>query len=407
MSFLEATRHNVLRAARALDLSDWQVLELNTPRRELKVELNLRRADGTYSTFVGFRVQHDNARGPMKGGLRYDPRVDPDEVNALASLMTWKTAVMGLPYGGAKGGINCDPRSLTRDELQRLTRDFTDELADFIGPKTDIPAPDMGTNAETMGWIVDQYSKYHGWSPGVITGKPISLGGSQGRTAATGRGCLFALLNVLSDRGDSIEGKAIAIQGFGNVGSWAARLMSEAGGKIVAVSDVTGGLRNPEGLDVDALCRYVEGNRGVQGFKGGEDFPGDELLTTECEVLVPAAMESVITRDNAEAIRATIIIEGANGPTTPEADEILRSKGVTIVPDCYANGGGVTVSYFEWVQNLQQFSWSEERVNLELRSVMDRAWSDLKAQAGEDGDLRLAAFKLALSRVLEATNLRR
>ncbi len=407
MSFLEATRYNVDRAAKALDLSPWQVLELNTPRRELKVELNLRRADGTYSTFVGFRVQHDNARGPMKGGLRYDPRVDPDEVNALASLMTWKTAVMGIPYGGAKGGINCDPRLLSRDELQRLTRDFTDELADFIGPKTDIPAPDMGTNAETMGWIVDQYSKYHGWSPGVITGKPISLGGSHGRTAATGRGCLFALLNVLSDRGDSIEGKSIAIQGFGNVGSWAARLMSEAGGKVVAVSDVTGGLRNPEGLDVNALCDYVDKTRGVQGFKGGEDFSGDELLTSECEILVPAAMESVITKDNAEGISATIIIEGANGPTTPEADEILRKKGVTIVPDCYANGGGVTVSYFEWVQNLQQFSWTEERVNLELRSVMDRAWADLKAQAGESEDLRLAAFKLALGRVLEATNLRR
>ena len=407
MSFLDATRYNVKCAAQALGLSDWQVLELNTPRRELKVELHLRRADGTYATYVGFRVQHDNARGPMKGGLRYDPRVDPDEVNALASLMTWKTAVMGVPFGGAKGGINCNPRELSREDLQSLTRDFTDELADFIGPHKDIPAPDMGTNAETMGWIVDQYSKYHGWSPGVITGKPISLGGSLGRDAATGRGCLFALLNVLKDRGESIAGKKIAVQGFGNVGSWAARLMAEAGAKIVAVSDVTGGLRNPEGLDVEALVAHLKQARGVQGFSGGEDFPGEEILTSSCDVLVPAAMETVLTAENAAGVQASIIVEGANGPTTPEADEILRAKGVTIVPDCYANGGGVTVSYFEWVQNLQQFSWTEERVNRELRVIMDRAWVDLKAQAGASKDLRQAAFKLALSRVLEATNLRR
>lgn len=407
MSFLDATRYHVSRAAKALDLCDWQILELNTPRRELKVELNLRRADGSYSTFTGFRVQHDNARGPMKGGLRYDPRVDPDEVNALASLMTWKTAVMGIPYGGAKGGINCDPRSLTREELQSLTRDFTDQLADFIGPKTDIPAPDMGTNAETMGWIVDQYSKYHGWSPGVVTGKPISLGGSLGRGAATGRGCLYALQNVLADQGQSIEGKRVAVQGFGNVGSWAALLMQQAGAKVVAVSDVTGGMRNAAGLDVAALIEHVTKTRGVKDFAGGENFPADELLTSACDVLVPAAMESVLTKENAEGVQASIIIEGANGPSTPEADEVFLRKEITVVPDCYANGGGVTVSYFEWVQNLQQFSWEEERVNAELRTIMDRAWRNLKAQAGQSNDLRLAAFKLALGRVSEATELRR
>lgn len=407
MSFLDATRHNVLRAAKALDLSDWQVLELNTPRRELKVELNLRRADGSYSTFVGFRVHHDNSRGPMKGGLRYDPHVDPDEVNALASLMTWKTAVLGVPYGGAKGGINCNPRELSREELQKLTRDFTDEVADFIGPTTDIPAPDVGTNAETMGWIVDQYSKRHGWTPGVVTGKPIQLGGSLGREAATGRGCLYALLNVLADRGESIEGKAIAIQGFGNVGRWAARLMMEEGAKIVAVSDSKGAIHNPEGLDIHALSEHRAREGKVQGFAGGQDFPGSELLTTACDVLVPAALEGALTKDNAEGVQASIVIEGANGPTTPEADEILRRKGVTVVPDCYASGGGVTVSYFEWVQNLQQFPWSEDRVNAELSRVMKKAWRDLRVQAGESNDLRLAAFKLALGRVLEATNLRR
>jgi glutamate dehydrogenase (NAD(P)+) len=407
MSFLEMTRHNVARAAKALELSDWRVLELNTPRRELKVELNLRRPDGTYSTFVGFRVQHDNSRGPMKGGLRYASNVDPDEVNALASLMTWKTALMGIPYGGAKGGINCDPRELSRAELQTLTRDFTDQMADFIGPQTDIPAPDMGTNAETMGWIVDQYSKYHGWTPGVVTGKPIALGGSLGRDAATGRGCLYALENALADRDEPLEGKTIAVQGFGNVGRWAARLMRDKGAKIVAVSDSKGAVRNPEGLDLEALIAHREREGRVQGFSGGEDFPGDEILTSACDVLVPAAMEGALHKENAGEVQASVVIEGANGPTTPEADEILRERGVLVVPDCYANGGGVTVSYFEWVQNLQQYSWSEEQVNQELRRIMDRAWKDLRETAGENPDLRLAAFKLALGRVMEATDLRR
>ncbi|MGE0713489.1 MAG: Glu/Leu/Phe/Val dehydrogenase [Planctomycetota bacterium] len=406
-SFLDATKYHVSRAATALGLSDSLVLELNTPKREIKCELNLRRDDGTISTFVGFRVQHDNSRGPMKGGIRYDPRVDPDEVNALASLMTWKTAVMGLPYGGAKGGINCDPRQLSHNELLQLTHQFTDELHDFIGPKTDIPAPDMGTNAQTMAWIVDQYSKYHGWTPGVITGKPIELGGSLGRDAATGRGCLFALLNVLADRKQELRGQRVAIQGFGNVGSWAARLLAAEGARVIAVSDVTGGMRNPDGLDVEALVEHVKVTRGVKGFAGGEDFPADELLTTPCDVLVPAAMESVLTKDNAPEVETKIIIEGANGPTTPEADEVLRKKGILQVPDCFANGGGVTVSYFEWVQNMQHFSWEEERVNQELRRVVDKAYRDVKAASEDPLDLRLGAFKLALKRVVKATELRR
>lgn len=406
MSFLEATKQNFQRAAKELDLGTRMTLRLETPKREVKTELTLPLDNGEMATFIGFRVQHDNARGPMKGGIRYDPRVDPDEVNALASLMTWKTAIMGLPYGGAKGGINCDPRQLSEAELQRLTRLFTDEIHDIIGPRYDIPAPDMGTNAQTMAWIVDHYDKYHGWTPGVITGKPLELGGSPGRASATGRGCMFALQSLLEDRKQDLAGKTIAIQGFGNVGSWAARLLARQGARIVAASDITGGIRNADGLDTEALHAHVRETRGVKDFAGGENFPGDELLTSPCDVLIPAAMEGVLTQDNAGSVQAKIIIEGANGPTTPEADEILRKNGVTVVPDFYANGGGVTVSYFEWVQNIQQYRWSEERVNSELKKVMAASWQAIKDMAQGSDDLRLAAFKLAIQRVAKATALR-
>jgi glutamate dehydrogenase (NAD(P)+) len=279
-------------------------------------------------------------------------------------------------------------------------------MHDFIGPQIDIPAPDMGTNAQTMAWIVDQYAKYNGWTPGVVTGKPIELGGSQGRDAATGRGVMFALLDLLADQGESVKGKTIAIQGFGNVGSWAARLLTQEGAKIVAVSDITGGMRNPEGLDVEALYAHVQKTRGVVDFPGGDNFPGDELLTSACEILIPAAMESVLTQDNAGSIEAKIIVEGANGPTTPEADETFAKNGVVVIPDCYANGGGVTVSYFEWVQNIQQYSWDEERVNAELKKTMHGAWESLKAVSTDFTSLRHAAFKLAITRVAKATELR-
>lgn len=404
--FLAATQYNFRRAAKDLQLDEGMILRLLTPMREVKTELTVTRDDGSIATFVGYRVQHDNARGPMKGGIRYDARVDPDEVNALAALMTWKTAIMGLPYGGAKGGVNCNPRELSLAEQQSLTRAFVDGIHDFIGVNVDVPAPDMGTNAQTMAWIVDHYSRYHGWSPGVVTGKPLELGGSAGRDAATGRGVMFALQAYLRDAGEELAGKRIAVQGFGNVGSWAARLLAEQGAKIVATSDITGGIRNPEGLDCEALLSHVRQVGGVKGFSGGEDFPGEELLTSPCEVLIPAALESVLTKENAGEVQAKVIVEGANGPTTPEADEILQQKGVTVIPDCYANGGGVTVSYFEWAQNIQQYTWGEERVNEELRKRMDQSWADLKQEGAGSADLRLAAFKLAIKRVASATRLR-
>ncbi|MBX3467913.1 MAG: glutamate dehydrogenase [Planctomycetes bacterium] len=406
MKFIEASKHYFDQAAKALDLGERLKRQLSTPQREIKVELTVPLDSGEIATFVGYRVQHDSSRGPMKGGIRYHPCVDEDEVTALASLMTWKTAVVDLPYGGAKGGVNCDPRQLSQNELQRLTRVLTDRMQDVIGPYRDIPAPDMGTNAQTMAWIVDQYSNYHGWSPAVITGKPVELGGSLGREAATGRGCLYALEALLADQRRSIEGITVAVQGFGNVGSWAARLMAEQGARIVAVSDVTGATYNADGLDMAALVEHVQKTRGVINFKGGEVLKAEEILTCPCEVLVPAALEEQLTEVNAKDVQAKIIVEGANGPTTPEADETFRRRGITVIPDIFANAGGVTVSYFEWVQNIQQYRWSEERVNQELRARMTQAWADLKGAAKNARDLREAAFMLAVSRVAKATLLR-
>jgi glutamate dehydrogenase (NAD(P)+) len=407
MKATEATTLNFQRAARLLALDTHVMTQLVTPCREIKVECTLRRDDGSLATLTGFRVQHDNARGPMKGGIRYHQEVDPDEVNALAALMTWKTAVVNLPYGGAKGGIACDPTKLSEAELQRLTRTFVQKIHDVIGPQTDIPAPDMGTNAQTMGWIVDEYAKFHGWAPGVVTGKPIELGGSLGRDAATGRGLLFAMQCLFEDAGRKVADYTYAIQGLGNVGSWAARLIAEEGGKIVAASDVSGAIRNPAGLDVAALYEYIAANKKLLGFPGGEAFPADHLLFEPCDVLVPAALGGVLTRESAPEVRARYVIEGANHPTDPDADEVFARKGIVVLPDIYANAGGVTVSYFEWVQNGQQFYWDEQRVNDELRAVMRRSYGHLKATAQRlQCDLRTAAFALGVSRVARATALR-
>jgi glutamate dehydrogenase (NAD(P)+) len=405
-NFIEAASSYFDAAARTLGLDPLRERQLLTPFREVKVELTVPMDDGKIATFVGYRVQHDNSRGPFKGGIRYHPSVDPNEVTALAQLMTWKTAVVDLPFGGAKGGVNCDPRAMSLREQERLTRVLTDRMHDFFGVQKDIPAPDMGTNAQTMAWIADQYANYEGWTPGVITGKPVELGGSYGRESATGRGCLYALESLLADQGRTLQGVTVAIQGFGNVGSWAARLMAEQGAKIVAVSDVTGAVHDPAGLDVAALVQHVQRTKGVAGFPGAERIAPEAVLTARCEVLVPAAMEGQLTRENAPRVQAKIIVEGANGPTTPEADDILRERGVTVIPDIYANAGGVTVSYFEWVQNVQCYRWDEERVNAELRTRMRTAWRDLKAQASRAKDLRQAAFQLAISRVARATALR-
>jgi glutamate dehydrogenase (NAD(P)+) len=395
------------RAARLIGLDPRIEKSLITPFREVKVECPLVRDDGTLATFIGFRVQHDNTRGPMKGGIRYHPEVSLDEVNALAALMTWKTAVVDLPYGGAKGGIAVDPSQLSSGELQRLTRVFTQRIHDVIGPYKDVPAPDMGTNAQTMAWIVDEYEKFAGHAPAVVTGKPVELGGSLGRDAATGRGLLFAAERLFEERGKTIRDFTYAIQGFGNVGSWAARLFHDAGGKIVAVSDVTGAVRNPAGLPIPELVQYVAVKKGVKGFPGGESFPAEQLLAEPCDVLIPAALGDVLTKHTASAVRAGTILEGANHPTDPEADAIFQTKGVTVLPDIYANAGGVTVSYFEWVQNVQQFRWDEQTVNAELRKRMRAAYLDLRAtQKLYNCDLRTAAFALAISRVARATELR-
>lgn len=407
MNALAATNRNFKLASRLLGLDSKLEKSLLIPFREIKVECTIPKDDGTLASFVGFRVQHDNARGPMKGGIRYHPEVDPDEVNALAQLMTWKTAVANIPYGGAKGGIGCNPGELSLSELERLTRVFTQKIHDLIGVHTDVPAPDMGTNAQTMAWILDEYSKFHGYSPAIVTGKPIDLGGSLGREAATGRGVLFATAALLSDYGLSISGQRFVIQGFGNVGSWAAQLIHEKGGKIIAVSDITGAIKNSKGLDIPSLLEHVNTNRGVKGFGNADAIEPDSVLVEDCDVIIPAALGGVINRENANEIKAKFIVEAANHPTDPEADEILSKKGVVIIPDIYANSGGVTVSYFEWVQNIQGFMWDEEKVNDELRTYMIQGYKKVKEMCKTHNcDLRMGAFTLGLNRVARATLLR-
>ncbi|XP_070053021.1 glutamate dehydrogenase B isoform X2 [Nicotiana tomentosiformis] len=407
MNALAATNRNFKLASRLLGLDSKLEQCLLIPFREIKVECTIPKDDGSLATFIGFRVQHDNARGPMKGGIRYHPEVNPDEVNALAQLMTWKTAVANIPYGGAKGGIGCSPSDLSISELERLTRVFTQKIHDLIGIHTDVPAPDMGTNPQTMAWILDEYSKFHGYSPAVVTGKPIDLGGSLGRDAATGRGVLFAAEALLRDHGKSIAGQRFVVQGFGNVGSWAAQLITEQGGKIVAVSDITGAIKNKNGIDIASLLKHVKENRGVKGFHGADSIDPNSILVEDCDVLIPAALGGVINRDNAKDIKAKFIVEAANHPTDPEADEILAKKGVVILPDIYANSGGVTVSYFEWVQNIQGFMWDEERVNTELKAYMNRGFKDVKDMCKTHNcDLRMGAFTLGVNRVARATTLR-
>uniref|UniRef100_A0A0V0I3U1 Glutamate dehydrogenase n=1 Tax=Solanum chacoense TaxID=4108 RepID=A0A0V0I3U1_SOLCH len=343
----------------------------------------------------------------MKGGIRYHPEVDPDEVNALAQLMTWKTAVANIPYGGAKGGIGCSPSDLSISELERLTRVFTQKIHDLIGIHTDVPAPDMGTNPQTMAWILDEYSKFHGHSPAVVTGKPVDLGGSLGRESATGRGVVYAAEALLNEQGKQIKDLTFAIQGFGNVGSWVAKLIHEIGGKVVAVSDITGAVKNQNGLDIPALLSHKEATGKLNDFGGGDVMSTDELLTHDCDVLIPCALGGVLNRENADHVKAKFIVEAANHPTDPDADEILSKKGVLILPDIYANAGGVTVSYFEWVQNIQGFMWEEEKVNRELKKYMTKAFGNLKSMCQTHScNLRMGAFTLGVNRVARATQLR-
>ena len=408
MNAFEATNLYFGRAASIMQLSSSIVRLFETPQREVKVGLTIEMDNGDVRTFQGYRVQHDNSRGPWKGGLRYHPHVDPDEVKALASLMTWKTAVIDVPFGGAKGGITVEPKDLSRAEQERLTRVFVDKIHDIIGPQRDIPAPDVNTNAQHMAWIYDQYSKIHGHTPGIVTGKPVDLYGSLGREAATGRGVAIATRQALLAMNKDIVGATVAVQGFGNVGTWTALILASMGARIVAIGDASGAYKNVEGIDVERAIDWTKKHGGIHGFDGGLPLKdASAVLLEDVDVLVPAALGGVITRDNARDIRARFVVEGANAPTTPEADAILHEKGVIIVPDIYANAGGVTVSYFEWVQNLQNFTWTEEEVNDKLERRMVKAFDTIWRVATEKKvSLRTAAFIVAIGRVGKARVLR-
>lgn len=405
---LEATNLFFNRAADHLELPERLRTVLLTPRRVVRVEIVTESDDGELLHHMGYRVQHNTMRGPMKGGLRFHPSMDEDHAAGLASLMTWKTAVVNIPYGGAKGGINCDPSKLSLTELNRITITFVELIREIIGPTIDIPAPDVNTNAQVMAWIMDEYSKYYGFNPAVVTGKPVDLFGSLGREEATGRGVMYSLEEYLKKDGRTLSDVSVAIQGFGNVGSNAARLIAEQGGRIVAVSDISGGIANEKGIDIPALLDWVGQNQTVEGFAGAEAIEGSAVLTSNADVLIPAALENAITADNANQIQAEVVVEAANGPVTPEAHDLLHKRGITIIPDILANAGGVTVSYFEWSQNIQQFSWELDRVNRELERVMRQAYASVATLAEEAGlDLRTAAFVLAIKRVARAASARR
>lgn len=403
MSHFEATKRFVEEAAEMLDLSDRILDFLVQPQREHKARTAIIRDDGSVGTYQAYRVQHNNLRGPYKGGLRYHPTVDMDHVRTLASLMTWKCAVVDVPFGGGKGGIACDPETLSVSELERLTRKFIETIHDVIGPRDDIPAPDVNTNAQLMAWIMDEYSKYEEFAPAVVTGKPVRMYGSPGREEATGQGVFFAAREYCEYVGDDIADATVAIQGFGNVGSYAARYFDRAGADIVAVSDVTGGLADDDGLDVEHLASHTAETGDISGFEGGREIPNEELLAYPCDILIPAALGGVLTEENADAVRADLVVEGANAPTTPEGGERLREGGVDIIPDILANAGGVTVSYFEWVQNLQHFEWTRDRVSEELEKRMVDACEQVFEIADQrDVSLRRAAYVVGVGRVAQA-----
>ena len=404
---LEESHYYFQKAADVIGLENRLKEILWSPLRTVKVNLVIDGDDGRLQHYQGFRVQHNNSRGPMKGGLRFHPTMDEDHAAALANLMTWKTAIVDVPFGGAKGGINCDPSKMSERELNTVTRRFVERTKEIIGPTIDIPAPDVNTNAKVMGWIMDEYSKYAGFSPGVVTGKPLELFGSEGRDEATGRGVMVVLEEALKDRGKSWSDISVAIQGFGNVGSNSARLISEQGARIVAVADHLGGVSNDDGLDIDALLAWAGEHRTVKGFPGGKAFNGPDIIAWDADVLIPAALEDAITEENVEGVKVDIIVEGANGPTSPAAHEALVQRGVFVVPDILANAGGVTVSYFEWAQNIQQFRWQKDRVDEELTSKMREAYAAVRAVAeNEQIDMRIAAFVLAIRRVGQAATSR-
>lgn len=404
MSSIETADRYFRHAAELMGLTKNTQTVLATPERELKVEITLELDNGELSTYIGYRIQHDSSRGPLKGGLRFHPEVDAEEVQTLASLMTWKTAVVNIPYGGAKGGISVDPKLFSRGELERLTRRFVDKIHDFIGPDKDIPAPDMGTNAQVMAWIMNQYSKFEGWTPAIVTGKPIELHGSEGREEATGRGVAIITDEALKKMAKSLRGATIAIQGFGNVGSFAARFLHEMGAKITTVSDAFGGYENKAGLDIPELLKYSAANGGLKGYPNAERISNEQLLTAPVDILIPAALGGVLTKELAESVRAKVIIEAANNPTTADADDIFNRREIVVVPDILANAGGVTVSYFEWVQNRQHFRWSLDRIRQELDHIMKTSLEQVWDLAQEKKvSLRTAAYMLGIGRVGRAT----
>jgi glutamate dehydrogenase (NAD(P)+) len=376
--------------------------------REFTVRFPVTMDDGSIRVFTGYRVQHDISRGPAKGGVRFHEDVTLDEVKALSMWMTWKCAVVGIPFGGAKGGVICNPRDLSLRELERMTRRFTSEISLLIGPKKDIPAPDMNTNAQIMGWMMDTISMQTGYSvPAVVTGKPLSLGGSEGRGEATGRGVMFVTIEALNHLGIAPEDASIVVQGYGNVGSNTAKCLAEMGCKIVGLSDMYGGIYNAGGIDLAVVNAHMAETRSLQGVPNVERITNDELLALPCTVLIPAALENQLTGMNAGAVKARIVTEGANGPTTPEADRILAEKGVFLIPDILANAGGVTVSYFEWVQGLQSFLWKEAEVNARLREVMVRSFHEVLNKATEaNTDMRMGAYVLAVAKVVQAVEAR-
>jgi glutamate dehydrogenase (NAD(P)+) len=401
----EMARSQLRRSCRLIDVSDSMVNVLQECKKCVSVSIPTRMDDGSVHVFEGFRVTHNVARGPAKGGIRYHQDVTLEETKALSMWMTWKCALMGLPFGGAKGGVVVNPKNLSEDERQRMTRRYTTEIINFIGPEVDIPAPDVGTGPREMAWIFDTFSMNKGYSVlGVVTGKPLEIGGSLGRVEATARGAAFCIREALRKKDEGVAGRRIAIQGFGNVGRNLAVILAEQGAVVVAVSDSTGGVYNPDGLDISALVEHKREHGSLHGFTGADAMTNDEVLLVECDVLAPCALEQVIRGDNADKIRASIVAEGANGPVTPEADQILEERGVLVLPDVLANAGGVVVSYFEWVQGLQEYFWKESEVNAKLNDIVTRAFAETWAKQEElDVPMRQAAYAIAVGRVAEAT----
>ncbi|MGH2952568.1 MAG: Glu/Leu/Phe/Val family dehydrogenase [Solirubrobacterales bacterium] len=407
VSNLDIVRHYFDIAADALGLADDVRVVFWTPYREVTVQIPVKLSDGKVHVFSGYRIQHNGARGPYKGGIRFHPEVDVDEVRALASLMTWKTAIAGVPFGGAKGGVNCPAETLERHEVQSITRSFMDKIEKVLGPTRDIPAPDVNTNAQVMAWMMDEYGKLHGHTPAICTGKPIALEGSYGREAATGRGCVYMFREAAPHLGLSPADTTFVVQGYGNVGSWASRIMQQLGSRMVAVSDAHGAIRNDGGIDANALQDHISKGGLITDFEGAEAIDADDLVAVPCDVFIPAALGGMIHDHNADRMDCRVLIEGANSPTTPAADRILSDKGVYVIPDVMANAGGVVVSYFEWVQNLQHFRWDEREVNDKLGTVMRRAYREVSARAKEESlDLRRASYLVGIERVVEAARTR-